>query len=163
MLFSLFGLVGLASLLTVPTTAQDPAYIANLVHFWDYGRSPPVYPSPEGQGNGDWAQAYASARQLVSQMILEEKASLTIGVASTSNGCGGNIAAISRLGFPGMCLQDSGNGVHAVEGASSYPYGIHAGASWNTNLTLARARYMGQEFKAKGSKHHRADSSLLPT
>jgi beta-glucosidase len=40
-----------------------------------YGGSPPVYPSPLGNGTGDWADAYASARALVAQMTMDEKVS----------------------------------------------------------------------------------------
>ena len=42
--------------------------------------SPPSYPSPWGSGAGGWADAYAKARQIVSQMTLLEKVNLTTGV-----------------------------------------------------------------------------------
>jgi hypothetical protein len=42
--------------------------------------SPPSYPSPWGSGAGEWADAYAKARQIVSQMTLLEKVNLTTGV-----------------------------------------------------------------------------------
>ena len=42
--------------------------------------SPPKYPSPWGRGSGDWADAYARARQFVSQLTLLEKVNLTTGV-----------------------------------------------------------------------------------
>lgn len=69
--------------------AQTPAEVANLVQYWDYGRSPPVYPSPAGTGSGDWADAYAQAKAIVAQMTNEEKQNVTIGYASTTNGCSG--------------------------------------------------------------------------
>lgn len=40
-----------------------------------YGGSPPVYPSPLGNGTGDWADSYASAAALVAKMTIEEKVS----------------------------------------------------------------------------------------
>ena len=38
-----------------------------------YGESPAVYPSPLGNGTGDWADAYARARALVTELTLDEK------------------------------------------------------------------------------------------
>lgn len=70
--------------------------------------------------------------------------------ASTTNGCSGNIPPVERLGFPGLCLSDSGNGVRGTDGVNGYPSGIHVGASWNRDIALQRAQYMGAEFKAKG-------------
>lgn len=61
-------------------------------------------------------------------MTLEEKVSLTSGVASDENGCSGNIPNITRLGFPGMCLSDAGQGLRATDFVSSFPSGIHVGA-----------------------------------
>jgi len=59
--------------------ANESAIAANLEHFWSYGRSPPVYPSPEMSGLGDWEAAYNYAKQLVSQMTNEEKNNITYG------------------------------------------------------------------------------------
>ncbi|POR33362.1 Beta-glucosidase cel3A [Tolypocladium paradoxum] len=112
--------------------------------------SPPVYPSPQGKGAGRWADAYASARALVRQMTLEEKANLTRGFGRDDNVCAGNTGSVPRLGWPGMCLHDAGNGVRATDMVSSYPSGLHVGASWDKNLTYGRGLYMGKEFKAKG-------------
>jgi beta-glucosidase len=52
---------------------------AHLERFWSYGRSPPVYPTPEGSGAGGWGDAYARARDLVSQMTNDEKNNITYG------------------------------------------------------------------------------------
>lgn len=71
--------------------------------------------------------------------------------ASTTNGCSGNIPANTRLGFPGLCLQDNGNAVRGTDGVNGGPSGISIGASWNKELALRRARYMGAEFRAKGA------------
>ena len=70
--------------------------------------------------------------------------------ASTTNGCGGNIPAISRLGFPGFCLQDNGNAVRGTDGVNGGPSGISIGASWDKKLAYQRAQFLGAEFKAKG-------------
>jgi hypothetical protein len=42
--------------------------------------SPPWYPSPWGEGLGNWSAAYERARSIVSQMNLLEKVNLTTGV-----------------------------------------------------------------------------------
>lgn len=41
--------------------------------------SPPFYPSPWMNGEGDWVDAYHKAREFVSQMTLVEKVNLTTG------------------------------------------------------------------------------------
>ncbi|KAH9907186.1 glycoside hydrolase family 3 protein [Xylariomycetidae sp. FL2044] len=114
-----------------------------------YGQSPPVYPSPEANGTGDWADAYSKARDFVSQLTIEEKVSLTGGV-SVDSSCSGIIPAIDRLDFPGLCLSDAGNGVRTTDLVTSWPSGLHVGASWNRDLASKRAVAMGDEFKAKG-------------
>lgn len=103
------------------------------------------------KGAGDWASAYAKARSLVSEMTDEEKNNITYGHPSTSNGCGGMTGSVPRLEFPGICLQDAGNGLRGSDMVNSYPSGIHVGASWNRDLAHARAQYMGAEFKRKGA------------
>ncbi|KAJ5128042.1 hypothetical protein N7448_008821 [Penicillium atrosanguineum] len=133
---SLYGLSHSKSLITSDT--------------YFYGWSEPVYPSPNGTGSGDWAAAYNKATALVSQMTLEEKNNLTYGVTVTSNGCAGNIAAITRLNFPGLCLQGSGNGVHETDFVNSYPSGLHIGASWNKSLAHDSGWHMAGEFRKKG-------------
>lgn len=57
----------------------------------------------------------------------EEQISLTSGTGA-SNGCAGNIAAIPRLNFSGLCLHDAGNGVRATDFVSAWPSGLHVGA-----------------------------------
>ncbi|PSK37432.1 Beta-glucosidase 1 [Elsinoe australis] len=118
--------------------------------YYNYGRSPPVYPSPEGPGRGPWAESYEKARALVANMTNQEKENVTIGYTSTTNGCSGNSGPVNRVGFPGLCLNDGPAGVRGTEGVSGFASGVHVGASWNRNLTLQRGRYMGAEYKAKG-------------
>lgn len=94
-----------------------------------YGESPFV-PPPNATGSGSWASAYAKARAFVAQLNLTEKVNLTTGYQNTANGCAGNIAANSRVGFPGLCLQDAGNGVRATDFVSGFPSGLHVGATY---------------------------------
>jgi beta-glucosidase len=92
----------------------------------------------------------------ISLTISEIQVGLASGIESstgssgTVNGCSGNIAAIPRLNFSGLCLTDAGQGVRATDFASGYPSGIHVGASWNKALTRRRAESMGLEFRVKG-------------
>jgi beta-glucosidase len=83
-------------------------------------------------------------------MTDEEKNNITYGYSSTTNGCGGMSGGVPRLGFPGICLQDAGNGVRGTDMVNSYASGVHVGASWNRNLTYERGHYMGAEFRRKG-------------
>ncbi|KAG6001553.1 hypothetical protein E4U21_004093 [Claviceps maximensis] len=103
----------------------------------------------EDVASNDWTVSYQKAQAMVNKMTLEEKVGLTGGV-SLPNGCSGNIAAIPRLGFPGLCLSDAGQGLRATDAVSGFASGIHVGASWNKNLTLDRGAAMGREFKRKG-------------
>jgi beta-glucosidase len=51
-----------------------------------------------------------------------------------------------------MCLQDAGNGVRATDLVNAYASGIHAGASWDKQLTYQRGFAMGNEFRIKGGE-----------
>jgi beta-glucosidase len=92
-----------------------------------FGQSPPVYPSPPTLGTGEWSDAVQKAKIFVSQLTQDEKNNLTCGI-TRSNGCAGNIAAIPRLGFDGMCLVDGPHGVHSTDFVNAYPSEIHVGA-----------------------------------
>lgn len=76
---------------------------------------------------------------------------LTSGITTTTTGCSGVSGAVPRLGFPGFCLQDAGNGVRGFDGVNAYASGISVGASWNSTLAYQRAKFMGAEFKTKGA------------
>ncbi|KAI1846668.1 hypothetical protein JX265_009029 [Neoarthrinium moseri] len=114
-----------------------------------YGHSDPVYPTPELTEAGPWAAAVAKARNLVGQLSIEEKVNLTGGVTS-STGCSGFVPGIERVGFPGLCLADAGQGVRNTDYVHSWPSGIHVGASWNKDLTRQRAEFLGHEARTKG-------------
>ncbi|KAL2811632.1 glycoside hydrolase superfamily [Aspergillus granulosus] len=114
-----------------------------------YGQSPPVYPAPEVKADGNWRSAIQKAQKLVSRLTLEEKVNLTAGYPSTT-GCAGMIAAIERVDFPGLCLQDAGHGVHNTDFVHSWPSNIHIGASWNSDLAYKKALAQGGEFRRKG-------------
>lgn len=54
----------------------------------------------------------------VANLTAEEKVNLTAGI-EPSNGCSGVIPAISRVGFPGLCVSDAGNGLVRKKGLDS--------------------------------------------
>ena len=73
--------------------------------------SPIVYPSPQGYGAGNWSGSYLKARTMVAKMSLEEMNNVTYGISDSDTGCVGVSGGVPRLGFPGLCLHDAGNGV----------------------------------------------------
>ena len=113
--------------------------------------SPTVYPSPQAYGAGNWSDAYGRARALVSRMTLEEMNNVTYGMSGSGTGCVGVSGGVPRLRFPGLCLQDAGNGVRNTDGVNAYASGIHIGTSWNATLAYERAHFMGAEFRSKGA------------
>jgi len=58
-------------------------------------------------GDGDWAAAYTKAEAALAQLTQAEKINLVTGVGWEKGPCVGNIAALSSIGFPALCLQDS--------------------------------------------------------
>ena len=115
-----------------------------------YQRSPPKYPSPWGEGLGDWDAAYAKARALVSQLTLLEKVNLTTGVGWEGEKCVGNTGSVPRLGLTSLCLEDSPLGVRDTDFNSAFSAGVTVAATWNRNLSYQRGYDMGSEHKGKG-------------
>ncbi|KAJ5727691.1 beta-glucosidase M [Penicillium malachiteum] len=142
-----FTKAGLLLALAFSTVSVAEDVITSDSYF--YGDSPPVYPTPEGTGAGDWKSAYQKAKAFVAKLSDDEKVNLTAGVTSTT-GCSGFIQAIDRLGFPGMCVSDAGDGLRGTDYVNGWASGISVGASWNTDLANDRGTYMGKEFRTKG-------------
>ncbi|USP73528.1 glycoside hydrolase family 3 protein [Curvularia clavata] len=115
----------------------------------EYGSSPPVYPSPKTSGAGGWEMGLEKAKAFVAQLTLEEKADMVTGQAGP---CVGNIVAIPRLGFPGLCLQDGPLAIRVADYASVFSAGVSAGATWDKKIMYERGHAMGQEFRAKGAQ-----------
>lgn len=84
----------------------------------------------------------------VQQLTLEEKASMVTGVAGP---CVGNILAIPRLGFNGLCLQDGPLSIRVADYASVFSAGVAAAATWDRKVLYERGYAMGREFRAKGA------------
>jgi len=73
-------------------------------------------------------------------------------VTGTPGPCIGNIVAIPRLGFSGLCLQDGPLSVRIVDYASVFPAGVSTAATFDRNLMHQRGLAMGAEFRAKGAQ-----------
>ncbi|KAK0615585.1 glycoside hydrolase family 3 protein [Bombardia bombarda] len=114
-----------------------------------YGRSPPVYPSPIGNGSTSdrWAAAYGHAHYVVSQMTVEEKVNLTNGWPGA---CAGNTGEVARLDIPALCFADAPDGVRGQEFVSAFPAGIHVAATFDKDLMYRYGRTLGAEFHGRG-------------
>nr|POE62878.1 putative beta-glucosidase m [Quercus suber] len=135
---------------TLLANATNAEKLLNPEAYYSYGRSPPVYPSPQGEGSGEWAAAYSKAKALVAQMTNEEKNNIT-SPSADAGGCSGFTGSVPRLGFPGICLNDAESGIRAsTEYVNGYASQISVGASFDKGLAYQRAKYLGAEFKAKG-------------
>ncbi|CAH0018396.1 unnamed protein product [Clonostachys rhizophaga] len=113
--------------------------------------SEPHYPSPwMDPAAPGWEQAYAKAKDFVSQLTLLEKVNLTTGVGWMGDKCVGNVGAVPRLGFRGLCMQDGPLGIRFADYISAFPIGITAGATWSRPLWQDRGYKMGSEAHDKG-------------
>ncbi|KAE9369026.1 glycoside hydrolase family 3 protein [Stipitochalara longipes BDJ] len=141
----LSSLLAAAALLSPALAIVEPL---NTTILGPYGFVPPVYPSPNITGAGGWEEALAKAKAFVSQLTLEEKSSMVTG---TPGPCVGNIIAIPRLGFGGLCLQDGPLAIRVTDYASVFPAGVSAAASFDRQLIYERGLAMGAEFRGKGA------------
>ncbi len=108
--------------------------------------SPGFYPTPQADGSTSsaWASALAKARSYLAdnEFTLEEKVALATGVGWQQGRCVGNTPAIERVGWKGLCLEDSPLGVRDTTGVSAFPAGINAAATWDRDLIYARGYAM---------------------
>ncbi|KAK7229299.1 hypothetical protein V2G26_001469 [Clonostachys chloroleuca] len=154
-------LLALASLTLVPLASgqlYDPSqrpdgayeYIQpeNTTILGNYGHSPAVYPSPNITGIGGWEDALTKARAFVAELTPAEKADMVTGQPGP---CVGNIVAIPRLGFKGLCLQDGPLSLRNADYASVFAAGISIASTWDKEAMYQRGLAMGKEFKAKGA------------
>jgi hypothetical protein len=111
--------------------------------------SPIVVPAPDTIGQGDWASATKRARAFVAKLTLPEKINITTGV-DVQGRCVGNTGKIPRLGWEGLCLQDSPLGVRLADFVSAFPASINVAATWDKSLFYQRGAAMGKEHRGKG-------------
>jgi len=68
--------------------------------------------------------------------------------------CVGNVGAIERLGFSGLCFSDGPAGVNRHDLVSVFPSGITTAATWDRKLMYKRGVALGHEFRDKGVHVH---------
>lgn len=88
---------------------------------------------------------------VVSQLSVQEKASLVTGVVFNRAGCVGNINEIESINFPGLCLQDGPLSMRTADLVSTFPAGVTTAATWDKALMYARGSALGAEFRKKGA------------
>jgi beta-glucosidase len=98
--------------------------------------------------SGNWEEAFVRAHEFVAKLTVDEKADMVTGQPGP---CVGNIVAIPRLGFPGLCLQDGPLAIRVADYASVFAAGVTVASTWDRDLLYARGYAIGQEFKAKGA------------
>ena len=89
-------------------------------------------------------QAEQRAKELVSQMTLEEKIDYISGPRSFY------IRAIPRLGIPEIRLADGPQGIRNNTKSTLYPCGILSASTWNKELVRELGRGLGRDAKARG-------------
>ncbi|KAK4185063.1 glycoside hydrolase [Podospora australis] len=138
-------------LLPVLAARAAPANIYNQLNKRDLSTSPPVYPSPWMNPEADgWKEAYAKARDFVSQMTLLEKVNLTTGVGWAAEQCVGQVGAIPRLGLRSLCMHDAPLGIRGSDYNAAFPSGQTVAATFDRGLIYRRGYAIGQEAKGKG-------------
>ena len=89
-------------------------------------------------------------------------------IFDATDNCVGNIKAIPRKNFPGLCLEDSPLGVRFADRVSVFPAGVNTAATWvlhgyspikrhilhdyrfDRDLMRRRGVALGKEFRGKG-------------
>ncbi len=89
-------------------------------------------------------EAEQRARELVSQMTLEEKIDYISGPKSFY------IRAIPRLGIPEIRLADGPQGIRNNTKSTLYPCGILSASTWNRELVKELGHGLGRDAKARG-------------
>ncbi|WFD40816.1 beta-glucosidase [Malassezia japonica] len=113
--------------------------------------SAPFYPSPNTSTRGWWKEAVERARSDVDKLNVTDLVALVTGVGYGNGRCVGNIAAVPKIGFEGLCLQDSPAGLRQVDRATAFPDGMTTAATFSKELFYERGVAMAQEFRTKGA------------
>ena len=116
--------------------------------------SPSYYPTPKGGWVPEWADSYAKAHEIVSNMTLAEKVNLTTGTGYFMGPCVGQTGSAERFGIPRLCLQDGPLGVRNTDHATAFPAGITVAATFDKELMYERGVAIGEEFRGKGVNIH---------
>jgi beta-glucosidase len=97
-----------------------------------------------------WASAYSAASAALAKLSTQDKVNVVSGIGWDKGPCVGNTAAISSIGYPELCLQDSPLGIRYANSATAFTPAIQAGATWDTTLMHQRGQFLGAEAKAAG-------------
>lgn len=98
----------------------------------------------------DWTAAYAKANASLAKLSLQDKIDIVTGIGWGNGPCVGNTKAISSIGYPELCLQDSPLGVRYAADVTAFTPGIQAASTWDIELIRQRGEYMGAEAKGVG-------------
>lgn len=98
----------------------------------------------------DWAAAYAKANASLAQLTLQNKVDIVTGIGWENGPCVGNTAAVSSIGYPELCLQDSPLGLRFGGDNTAFTPGIQAASTWDVDLIRQRGEYLGAEAKGAG-------------
>ncbi|KAJ6524599.1 glycoside hydrolase superfamily [Mycena vulgaris] len=139
-----FAVLALPALADLTTSVPDAA-----PHGFEEWESPIALPAPAVRGTGDWASAVARATKFVKGLTLAEKINVTTGVDILGR-CVGNTGEIPRIGWKGLCMEDSPLGVRLADFVSAFPAGVNAAATWDLDLIEERGKAMGGEHRGKG-------------
>ena len=134
------------------SNSTDPYAVGN-----NNSYSPP-FPYTLTRGSGPtWDTAIQKAKDFIQfhNLTIEEKVNLTTGLGWEGKGysgraCVGNIPPIERIGWKGLCLEDSPAGVRFTDGVSVFPAGINVASTFDRGLMYSRGYAMGKEFVGKG-------------
>lgn len=135
------------------STASAPAPLIttnNVTAIPGAENSPPVYPSPETRGTGNWSVAVSKAKAYIQNLTLPQLVAFATGVGWESGRCVGNTPPIPEIGWKGLCLEDSPAGVRDTDGNSVFPAGITIASTFDKGLMYERGYAMGEEFRGKG-------------
>ena len=102
------------------------------------------------QTGSSWATALQKADAALAKLSSQDKINMVTGVGWNKGPCVGNTPAISSIGYPQLCLQDSPLGIRYASSVTAFTPGIQAGATWDRALIRERGLFMGEETKASG-------------
>ncbi|KAJ3109323.1 hypothetical protein HDU97_007817 [Phlyctochytrium planicorne] len=97
-----------------------------------------------------WDDAWKKAGELVDTLTLEERVKVVSGLGWQTGACVGNIAAVPKINFPGLCLQDSPAGIRYAWNVSAFPASINVAATFDKKLMYRHGLLMGDEARQKG-------------
>ncbi|GAA6030122.1 hypothetical protein JCM8097_009272 [Rhodosporidiobolus ruineniae] len=103
----------------------------------------------DGFTDAKWIAAVKKARDVVSQLTLDEKVNFTVR-RDDVGGCSGLSYPIERFGIREICYSDGPTGPRFRYG-TQFPAEITTGATFDRDLITARATAMAKEFRALGA------------